>query len=81
MVDVDHACEHLKSGCAAIWGESTPRGQAELARLRTLLKAADDGAVRILRPRHSHRGRTTGARRKRIGAALTYFRHHHHRMP
>jgi hypothetical protein len=71
IVDFYHACEHLKSGCAAIWGESTPRGQAEFARLRTLLKEADDGAVRILRTLHYHRGRTTGSRRKRIGAALT----------
>jgi hypothetical protein len=74
------AGEHRKSGCDAIWGESTPRGHAEFARLRTLLKEADDGAARLIRPLHYHRGRTTGSRRKRIGAALTSFRHQRGRM-
>jgi hypothetical protein len=80
IVDFYHACEHLKGGCDAIWGESTPRGHAEFARLRTLLKEADDGAERIIRTLHYHRGRTTGSCRKRIGAALTYFRHQRGRM-
>lgn len=80
IVDFYHACEHLKGGCDAIWGESTPRGHAEFARLRTLLKEADDGAERIIRTLHYHRGRATGSRRKRIGAALTYFRNQRPRM-
>jgi hypothetical protein len=80
IVDFYHACEHLKGGCDAIWGESTPRGQAEFARLRVLLKEADDGAEQILRTLHYHRGRATGSRRKRIGAALTYFRNQRGRM-
>jgi hypothetical protein len=80
IVDFYHACEHLKGGCDAIWGESTPHGQAEFARLRTLLKEADDGAERIIRTLHYHRGRASGSRRQRIGAALTYFRHQRARM-
>jgi hypothetical protein len=80
IVDFYHACEHLKGGCDAIWGESTPQGQAEFARLRTLLKEADDGAERIIRTLHYHRGRASGSRRKRIGTALTYFRHQRARM-
>jgi hypothetical protein len=80
IVDFFHACEHLKSGCDAIWGESTPRGHAEFARLRTLLKEADEGAERIIRTLHYHRGRASGTRRKRIGAALTYFRNQRKRM-
>jgi hypothetical protein len=80
IVDFFHACEHLKGGCDAIWGESTPRGHAEFARLRTLLKEADEGAERIIRTLHYHRGRATGTRRKRIGAALTYFRNQRQRM-
>jgi len=79
-VDFYHACEHLKEGCAALWGQSTLRRQAEVARLRVLLKEADDGAARIIRTLKYHAGRATGSRRKRIRAALTYFRHQHHRM-
>jgi hypothetical protein len=80
IVDFYHACEHLKGGCDAIWGESTARGHAEFARLRVLLKEADDGAEQILRTLKYHRGRATDSRRKRIGAALTYFRNQRGRM-
>jgi hypothetical protein len=80
IVDFYHACEHLKGGCDAIWGESTPRSQAEFARLRVLLKEADNGAERILCTFKYHLGRATGSRRKRIRAALTYFRRQRGRM-
>lgn len=80
IVDFYHACEHLKGGCDAIWGESTPRGHAEFARLRVLLKEAEDGAERIIQAFNYHRGRASGSRRKRIGAALTYFRNQRGRM-
>jgi hypothetical protein len=80
IVDFYHACEHLKGGCDAIWGESTARGQAEFARLRVLLKEADEGAERILRILKYHAGRATGSRRRRIRAALTYFRNQRERM-
>jgi len=80
VVDFYHACTHLKEGCDAIWGESTPRSQAEFARLKVLLKEADDGAERISRTLKYQAGRTTGTRRKRIRAALTYFRHQRDRM-
>lgn len=79
LVDFYHAGEHLKAGCDAIWGQSTAESHAPFARLRTLLKEADGGADRIIRTLRYHRGRTTGARRKRIGAALTYFRRQHER--
>jgi hypothetical protein len=45
IVDFCHACDHLKEGCDAAWGESTPRSQAEFERLKILLKEEDDGAV------------------------------------
>lgn len=80
IVDFYHACEHLQGGCDAIWGESTARSHAEFARLRVLLKEADNGAEQILRTLKYHRGRATGPRRKRIGKALTYFRNQRHRM-
>jgi hypothetical protein len=81
IVDFYHACEHLKDGCAAIWGESTARSQAEFARLRVLLKEAEDGAHRILGTLRYHAGRATGRRRHRIRTALTYFRRQRARMP
>jgi hypothetical protein len=80
IVDFYHACEHLKGGCDAIWGESTPRGHSEFARRRVLLKEAEDGAERIIQTFNYHRGRASGSRRKRIGAALTYFRNQRERM-
>jgi hypothetical protein len=80
IVDFYHAGEHLKAGGDALWGQSTPWGQAEFARLRSLLTEADDGAERILRTLNSHAGRATGSRRTRIRAALTYFRNQRERM-
>jgi hypothetical protein len=80
IVDFYHACSHLKEGCDAIWGESSVRSQAEFARLRFLLREADDGAERMIRTLKYHRSRATGRRRKRIHLVLTYFRNHHHRM-
>lgn len=80
IVDFYHACEHRKGGCDASWGERTARGHAEFARLRTLLKEADEGAARIIRTLQYHQGRATGSRRKRIRAALTYFRRQQGRL-
>jgi hypothetical protein len=74
IVDFYQACTHLKAGWDAIWGESTPCSQAEFARLKVLLKEADDGAERILRTLNYQAGRATSTRRKRIGSALTYCR-------
>lgn len=80
IVDFYHACDHLKEGCDAIWGESTPRSQAEFVRLKTLLEEADGGADRILRTFKHHAGRSTGNRQRRIRAELTYFRNQRPRM-
>src|SRR5262245_35360031 len=49
LVDFYPACDHLKGGCDAIWGQSTADSHAQFARLRTLLKAADAGAERLIR--------------------------------
>jgi hypothetical protein len=80
IVDFYHACDHLKEGCDAIWGESTPRSQAEFARLKTLLKEAEGGADRIIRSFKHHAGRSSGNRQRRIQAQLTYFRNQRPRM-
>jgi hypothetical protein len=80
IVDFYHGCDHLKNGCDAIWGESTPRGQAEFLRLKTLLKEEDGGADRIIRTFKHHASRTTGNRQQRIQTELTYFRNQRPRM-
>jgi hypothetical protein len=80
IVDFYHACDHLKEGCDAAWGESTPRSKAEFERLKTLLKEADNGAERIIRVFKYHRGRASGHKRERLETQLTYFRNQKHRM-
>lgn len=80
IVDFYHACDHLHDGCDAIWGESTPRSQAEFVRLKTLLKEEDGGADRVIRTFKHHASRSTGHRQTRIRAELTYFRNQRSRM-
>ena len=74
IVDFYHACEHLKKGCDAAWGESTPRSQAEFERLKTLLKEADGGADQVIRVLKYQCGRVRGNKRQRLEAELTYLR-------
>lgn len=80
IVDFYHACDHLKTGCDAAWGESTVRSKAEFERLKTLLKEADDGADHVIRVLKYHRGRAHGHKRKRLEDELTYFRNQRPRM-
>jgi len=80
IVDFYHACDHLKNGCDAAWGESTARGKAEFERLKTLLKEADDGADQVIRVLKYQRGRARGRKRERLEAELTYFRNQRRRM-
>ncbi len=74
ILDFYHACDHLKNGCDAAWGESTPRSKAEFERLRTLLKEADQGADQVIRSLKYQRDRARRTRRQRLEAELTYFR-------
>ena len=80
IVDFCHACDHLKEGCDAAWGESTPRSKAEFERLKILLKEEDDGADRVIRVLKYHYGRARGRKRKRLKTQLTYFRNQRPRM-
>jgi hypothetical protein len=80
IVDFCHACDHLKQGCDAAWGESTPRSKAEFERLKVLLKEEDDGAERVIRVLKYHRGRARGRKRERLKSQLTYFRNQRPRM-
>jgi len=80
IVDFCHACDHLKKGCDAAWGESTPRSKAEFERLKILLKEEDEGADRVIRVLKYHYGRARGRKRKRLKTQLTYFRNQRPRM-
>ena len=80
IVDFYHACDHLKEGCDAAWGESTPRSKAEFERLKTLLKEDDQGVDRVIRMLKYHRGRAKGRTQQRLEVQLTYFRNQRQRM-
>lgn len=80
IVDFYHACEHLKNGCDAIWGESTSRGQAEFTRLKHILLEEDAGAERVIRVFRYHLPFLKGHAHSRLQAELTYFRNQRARM-
>jgi hypothetical protein len=80
IVDFYHACDHLKEGCDAAWGESTPRSKAEFERLKILLKEDDQGADRVIRVLRYHYGRARKRKRQRLKTQLTYFRNQRDRM-
>jgi hypothetical protein len=80
IVDYYHACEHLKRGCDAAWGESTPDSKKYFDRLKTRLKEADDGAKLIIRTLRFQSSTAKGNRRKRLESELTYFRNQQPRM-
>lgn len=80
ILDFCHACDHLKRGCDAAWGESTPRSQAEFERLKILLREEDAGADRVIRMLRYHTGRARGRKRERLEDELTFFRNQRPRM-
>ena len=80
IVDFYHACEHLKKGCDAAWGESTQEGKNYFERLKKWLKEVDNGAQRIIRTLRFQCSLAKGNRRTRLEAELTYFRNQQHRM-
>jgi hypothetical protein len=80
IVDYYHACDHLKSGCDAAWGESTQAGQDYFERLKTWLKETENGAERVIRTLRFQCSLASGHKQKRLEAELTYFRNQHARM-
>ena len=80
IVDYYHACDHLKNGCAAAWGESTQASQDYFERLKTWLKEADNGAERVIRTLRFQCSLASGNPHKRLEAELTYFRNQQPRM-
>ena len=81
ILDYYHACDHLKAALDSVWGEYSPKGKAEFARLKTLLKEDDDG-ITIVINHLSYRLRTaTGkSQHKMLTKQRAYFRSQRHRM-
>jgi hypothetical protein len=80
IVDYYHACDHLKRGCDAAWGESTPESKQYFDRLKNKLKETESGAKLIIRVLRFQSSTAKGNRRKRLEAELTYFCNQQHRM-
>ena len=80
IVDFYHACDHLKKGCDAAWGESTQESKDYFERLKIWLKEVEDGAERIIRTLRFQHSFAKGNKRKRLQAELTYFRNQQPRM-
>jgi hypothetical protein len=80
IVDYCHACDHLKHALDTIWGEHTPKGQAEFARLKTLLKEAGGGVEQAIETLRYRARKATGHTREVLLKELTYFRNQRHRM-
>lgn len=80
ILDFYHACDHLKNGCDAAWGESTARSKAEFERLKILLKESDQGAEQVIRSLKYQRDRARGHRRTRLEVQLIYFRNQRSHM-
>jgi hypothetical protein len=80
IVDYYHACDHLKEGCDAAWGESTVASKSQFERLKTLLKEADDGAERVIRVLRYQRNKARGYKLTRLDRELTYFCNQRQRM-
>jgi hypothetical protein len=80
IVDYYHACDHLKRGCDAAWGESTQKSQDYFERLKTWLKESDNGAERVIRTLRFQSSLASGPKRKRLETELTYFRNQQSRM-
>jgi hypothetical protein len=78
VLDFWHAAEHLHDGLAAVYGDADPRCQAEFVTYRHILRHDTDGVEKVIR--HLRYLRDQHPRRKKLRAALKYFRNHRHRM-
>jgi len=78
VVDFYHAAEHLHAALGAAYGETSPACKAQFEKLRRVLRDDPRGVDKVIRSlRHLH---NRYPRRKKISAAVTYFRHRRHQM-
>jgi len=80
IVDFYHACDHLKHALDIVWGEHTPKGQAEFARLKTVLKEADQGVEQVIETLRYRVRKAKGHKQEQLLKELAYFRNQRHRM-
>jgi hypothetical protein len=78
VVDFWHAAEYLHGAMAAVYGEASTKCTAEFQKYRHILRHDDDGVEKVIR--HLRYLKDKHPRRKKLAEALTYFRHHRHRM-
>ena len=78
VADFYHAAEHLHAALCAAYGEASPKGQAQLEKLRHLLRHEEDGVEKVIRAlcylREQH------PRSNKLARELHYFRQNRHRM-
>lgn len=78
IVDFWHAAQHLNEAIEAVYGEASLRGQAEFQKHRHTLRHDPDGIVKVIR--HLLYLRDKHPRKRKLIAALGYFRRHRQRM-
>jgi len=78
IVDFWHAAQHLNEGLEAVHGEASLRGQAEFQKHRHTLRHDPDGVAKVIR--HLAYLRDKHPRKRKLVAALGYFRRHRQRM-
>jgi hypothetical protein len=80
IVDYYHACDHLKNGCDAAWGESTQESQDAFEDLKTCLKESEEGVQCVISTLRLQCSLARGNKHKRLEAELTYFLNQQSRM-
>ena len=78
IIDLYHACEHLKAAFDAAYGENSSRSKAQFEKYRHLLRDEVDGVEKVIRALCHLRD--THPRKRKLATELAYFRRHQHRM-
>ncbi|HEY5456377.1 MAG TPA: hypothetical protein VIJ96_12985 [Acidothermaceae bacterium] len=78
IVDFWHAAQHLNEALEAVYGEASLRCQAEFQKHRHTLRHDPDGIAKVIR--HLAYLRDKHPRKRKLVAALGYFRRHRQRM-
>jgi len=86
IVDHGHACQHLKSALAAVYGTDSIPGRAEYERLKVILKEQDGGVDDViaeslrLERKLREKTHTSGTRKKTLRDERKYFENQRERM-
>lgn len=84
IVDIGHACEHLKAGLAAYCGADSVEGRAEYERLKVILRdqhgGVDDVIAELKRPERKLREKNRNKAGKLLRKEREYFQNQRDRM-